>query len=169
MNVIEYSSYRDFWRRDRIAVLVSMLFALSVCMTPNAKAQTVTINANGWSHTFSFTTAVAGNEPVPQSNALTTLSYAGLGGSKIGKITVTATGSGTWHSMSVVATNLTSTKGTPGVAQTVSLTNGGTFDFITGISANAKNCSGNIQYTSSPLFSEGSGTCTYSITYTLTQ
>jgi hypothetical protein len=168
MNVTESPSYPGFWGRNRNAVLAAMLVALSICVAAEAKAQ-VTIKANGWAHTFSFATAVAGSEPATQSNAQTTLSYGAVGAGIVGKITVNASGSGTWHSMSVVATNLTSTKGTPGVAQTVTLTNGGTFDFITGISANAKNCFGNIQYTSSPLFSEGSGTCTYSVTYTLTQ
>ena len=148
--------------------LVLVIFALSMWMAAKANAQ-VTINNGGWGRTFNFTTAVAGSEPAPQSNALTTISYQGLGAAKIGKITVLASGSGIWHSMSVVAINLTSTKGTPGVAQTVTLQNGVASDFITAISANAKNCTGNIQYTSSPLFSEGSGTCTYSITYTLTQ
>lgn len=160
-----YSSYRGSWCPDRIAVFLSVFFALSVSFLAQAEAQ-VTINSNGFTG-FSFTTATAGSEPAPQSNALTSISYNGFGGGNVGRITVTASGTGTWHAMSAVAINLTATKGSPGSPQTVSLQNGVSLNFITAIPGNAKNCTGKIQYTASPLFSEGSGTFNYSITYTI--
>lgn len=166
MNVVEPRLH--IVARSRIKGFAALLMiSLGVTITAISVSTAQTLSANAL--TINVTTAVPGSEPTPVVNTSLQITYSTpKKGNANYKITVSTRCPNQLFALSVVAVNISSGGGS--AAPSVTLQDGMlATDFITGIPKNSGPYTASLQYTSSPLFSNGTGSDSHTVTYTVTQ
>jgi hypothetical protein len=152
---------RSHWQS--FLTLLIICSGLTITVLSISEAQTL----QGTAPTLNITTAVPGSEPTSVTVASSQIVYNGLNG-KVGRITVMTQCPGQKFNLSVVAGTIANGGGT--AAPAVTLLNGMlATDFITNIKKNSGPFTVTLNYTSAPHFSDGTGSDSHNVTYTLTQ
>jgi hypothetical protein len=156
---IDMKNSRTLQERN-VWLSVIVLLGLLVLTEVDAKAQ---MNLGGGNPTLTINSAVAGSDPTSVLNTTTTISYRGQ--VNVTRITVQTTCPGQKFTLTVVATGVT--KGTAQSA--VTLVNGAAaLNLITNIpTVWGSTVTATLNYTASALFSQGTGTDTHTVKYTL--
>lgn len=162
MNLNTNPDDKYLWRDSSHAILSGVFLCLLLMTVIEAKAQ---ISVRGGNPTLNVTTAVAGSEPTPVVNTACTVRYSAQ--VKISKITVQTSCPNQKFPLRVFASSVPANRGV--AAPEVVLQNGApAADFITSIPTGwSSNANATLRYTAAPLFSQGTGTDTHTVTYTI--
>jgi len=148
-------------------VLALVIFSCALMIGCSETANAQAIATGGTAPTLNITTAILGSEPTAAISTSSQIVYSS-GGGKPSKITVMTSCPNQKFSLTVVAGAIPPNGGTAATA--VTLTNSMlATDFITSIKKNSGPFTVTLQYTASSLFSQGTGTDSHTVTYTVTQ
>jgi hypothetical protein len=147
--------------RHQYAVSLFLFVGFLLISATEVKAQAFTLS--GGNQALNVNSAVAGSEPTQATNTTCSLKYQ----QRLfytTKVTVQTSCPGQKFTIQVIAISVS--KGTP--APAVSLQNGmAATDFITNVPTGLLTYgTATLQYTAQPLFSQGAGTDTHTVTYT---
>jgi hypothetical protein len=148
-------------RRSGRVRLMLVVVGLVVVAVSAANSQAITIL--GGAQTLNVTTAVAGADPTPVINTSSRLRYRAQ--AKVCRITVQTSCPSQKFTLTVLATGVVRGVAAPAVT----LQNGvAATNFITSIPTGWSGTTTiTLRYTASPLFSQGTGTDTHTVTYTI--
>jgi hypothetical protein len=151
-------------RKSILSQVMMCCILIAACMAAS-KAQSITVG--GTAPKLNVTTALPGSEPSPVVSTSSRIVYSS-GGGRPSKVTVMTSCPNQKFSLTVVAGAIPANGGT--AAPAVSLVNGMlATDFITSIKKNSGPFTVTLQYTTTPLMSQGTGTDSHTVTYTVTQ
>lgn len=153
-----------FFRKHVVGHVMILCLLIAVSMA-NANAQSIA--TGGTAPKLNVTAAVAGSDPTPVVNTSSQIVYTS-GGGRPSKITVITSCPNQKFSLTVVAGAIPANGGTAAAAVTLSNTMLAA-DFITNIKKNSGPFAVTLQYTTAPLISQGTGTDSHTVTYTVTQ
>ena len=138
--------------------------SMTIAALSVSDAQTLSSNAL----TINVTNAVPGSEPTPVVNTSLQITYSTPKKGATYKVTVFTNCPNQKFALSVVAINISSGGGSAAPAVTLR-DQMLAADVITGIPKNSGPFTATLQYTSAPLFSNGAGSDSHTVTYTVTQ